>query len=367
MKVLFFIESLRAGGKERRVIELVKGLIKTHNNLEIFLVLTRKEIHYQEVHSLGIPIYFIERRYLKKDPRLFFKFFSLVKKIKPDVIHVWGHMVAVYSIPAKLILNIPLINNEITDSTPNQNLLGKSIVFRYSDRIISNTRIGLSAYEAPLSKSSVIYNGFNFNRISNLRDVDEVRQQFNITTRHIVAMVASFLNYKDYTTYLAAAQAIVKVRNDVTFLCIGEGDDSYYRTSIPEQFNSRILFLGRQDHVESIMNICDVGVLTTDIRYHGEGISNALMEFMALRKPVITTDYGGSVELVEQSVTGYLIKAFDINELVEKINLLISNEKIAKEMGQRALQRVQEKFSIESMVDNFYKEYTNLLSGTSNE
>ena len=63
---------------------------------------------------------------MKKDPSVLFRFYWLAKKIKPDIIHVWGHMVAFYAVPAKRLLNIPMINNEITDATPGQKLIGKS-------------------------------------------------------------------------------------------------------------------------------------------------------------------------------------------------------------------------------------------------
>jgi hypothetical protein len=164
MKVLFFIESLRAGGKERRIIELLKGL-RRFPDVQVELVLTRNEIHYHEFHELGIPLHIIERKLLKKDPLLFLKFYHIARKFKPDLIHVWGHMVAVYAVPTVWKLGIPLLNNEITDATPGQKLLGKDIVFNASTKIIANTKAGLKAYGAPAEKSGVIYNGFNFNRL----------------------------------------------------------------------------------------------------------------------------------------------------------------------------------------------------------
>lgn len=356
MRILFFIESLRAGGKERRIVELLKGL-RQYTDLHITLVLTRKEIHYSEVHELGIPIHIIERKWLKKDPLLFFKFYHFARSFKPDVIHVWGHMVAVYAVPTKWLLRVPLINNEITDATRHTFLLGKGIVFKASDSIIANTQAGLDAYEAPTGKSKVIYNGFNFNRLKSLEAEPVIRDRFNIKTKYVVAMVASFIEYKDWSTYVHAAKNVAAVRSDVTFLCIGDGDDSVYRKVIPVELSDRILFLGRQSKVESIMNCCDVGALTTNIHHHGEGISNALLEFMSLGKPVIATRHGGSVELIEPGLSGFLIEPFSVTELEEKILYLLDNSSAKETMGKLALKRVQEKFSIEGMVSSFYHEY----------
>lgn len=360
MKVLFFIESLRAGGKERRIVELLKGL-KKYPDVEVELVLTRREIHYQEFYDLQIPLHVIERKFLKKDPLLFIKFYNIARKFNPDLIHVWGHMVAVYAVPTVWKLGVPLLNNEITDATPGQKLLGKNIVFNASTKIIANTKAGLLAYAAPPEKSGVIYNGFNFSRLKDLAPAEEVKQKFGISTRYAIAMVATFSPYKDYNTFVKAALQVLTIRDDVTFLCVGEGDDSAFKALVPAEKSSRVLFLGKQNRVESIMNVCDVGVLVTDVKNHAEGISNALMEFMALGKPVIATNFGGSVELVVNNETGFLVEAYDSNTLALKVNELISNDAKRLEMGRASNARVQSQFSIDRMISSFYNEYTTLV------
>ncbi len=359
MKVLFFIESLRAGGKERRIIELLKGL-KRYPDVEVELVLTRKEIHYQEIYDLNIPLHIIERKYLKKDPRLFLKFYKVARKFGPDLIHVWGHMVAVYAVPTVWKLGIPLLNNEITDATPGQKRLGKDIVFNASSRIIANTKAGLIAYGAPVEKSGVIYNGFNFNRLQQLAPKEEIRQKFDIATPFVVAMVATFSAYKDYKTYIKSALEVLEQRDDVTFLCVGDGDDGAFKAMVPAKHANRIRFTGKQNKVESIMNVCDIGVLATDVRNHAEGISNALMEFMALARPVIATNFGGSVELVVNNKTGFLVEAFDHADLGSKIQLLLQDSDKRIRMGQAAKKRIEDEFSIDRMISSFYQEYKSL-------
>jgi glycosyltransferase involved in cell wall biosynthesis len=218
------------------------------------------------------------------------------------------------------------------------------------------------AYGAPLDKSGVIYNGFNFSRLSQLPSTEEIRTKFNITTKFVVAMVATFSAYKDYKTYIKGALEVLKTRDDVSFLCIGDGDDSAFRALVPAEKSNRILFLGKQNKVESIMNICDIGVLATDVRNHAEGISNALMEFMALGKPVIATNFGGSVELVVNGKTGYLVEAYDHNELATRVNTLLSSDLLRTEMGKASRERVETQFSIDKMVSSFYEEYQSLTS-----
>jgi hypothetical protein len=77
MRILFFIESLRSGGKERRLLELIQYLGQDAEN-EMLLVLTEDEIHYKHVYDLPVNIRVIKRKGIKRDPRLFFKFYGAV-------------------------------------------------------------------------------------------------------------------------------------------------------------------------------------------------------------------------------------------------------------------------------------------------
>ena len=351
MKILFFIESLSSGGKERRLVELIQSLRNYYPEIEYELVLTKKNIHYKGIFDTDITIHYIERKYLKKDPRLFFKFYKIAKTVNPDIIHVWGNMVAIYAIPAKVLLNIPLINNQITDAPiiVKGGLLSYKLTFLFSDLIIANSKAGIKSYNAPVNKSKVIYNGFNFDRIKYLVDSVEIRKQHNIQTNFVIGMVASFSYKKDYTTYIRSAISILKQRNDVTFLCIGSGNDTFFRELIPEEFRKYIKFLGKQDDVESIMNICDIGVLST----YTEGISNSLMEFMALGKPVIATNGGGTNELIVDNETGYLVSHNSPSIFTEKICQLLNNKELRVNCGDLEKKIIESKFGMMRMCHKF--------------
>ncbi len=360
MKLLFFIESLRSGGKERRLFELIKVLLSTPA-MEIQLVLTRDDnMHYKEILSSNIKIYYTIRKGFKKDPRIFYKFYKIAKGFRPDIIHVWGNLVAIYAIPAKVLLKTPMINNQITDAPLHisESILDHKLPFYFSDEIISNSYAGLKAYSAPRYKSRVIYNSFDFNRILELKSSSEIRKKLQISTKYIVGMVASFSHYKDYDSYFEAALKILDKRKDITFLCIGDGDNRLYKNLVPKNLEKKILFLGKINNVESYMNICDIGVLTS----FTEGISNALMEFMALGKPVIATGVGGTKELIDNEVNGYILAAKMPQLLANKIVELINNEDVRKKVGQKAKDQIINKFDPESIINEYLKIYKSICA-----
>ncbi len=359
MKILFYIENLHSGGKERRLVELIKGL-SHYSDIEMELVLTQKEIHYTEIYKTGIKIHYTIRKGLKKDPRLFWEFYKIARKVKPDIIHVWGNMVAFYAIPTKLLLGIPMINSQITDAPkePISGLLGPKLPFYFSDKILSNSQAGIKAYKPPIKKSNVIYNGFDMGRLEKLQDASMVRAQLKIKTKYIVAMVATFSSLKDYKTYIKAALSILQKRQDVTFLAIGLGDSKKYQQMVPENLKEYFVFPGPQSQVESIMTICDIGVLAT----YTEGISNTIMEFMALGKPVIVSGSGGLSELILNNKTGFIVGQGDSESLAGKIEYLLTNIKTSIKMGYAAKNRIINNFNISMMVDATYMEYKKLCA-----
>lgn len=361
MKILFFIEDLYSGGKERRLVELIKGLSR-NPDFEMELVLTRNRIHYQEVFETGIKIHVVERKSFIHKFSVFFRFYQIVSKFNPHIIHVWGNITALIAIPSKIILRKVMINNQITNTTKKQSklLFGSNLTFLFSDLIVSNTQAGLEVYKAPKKKSKVIYNGFDFNRVNRLIPKGEVKEKFGIKTKFVVGMVATFGKNKDYQTYIDAAKAVLKKKSDVTFLSIGSGDCSLLEDSLNSLEKERILFLGRQNQVESIMNVCDIGVLTTNLSVHGEGISNSILEFSALAKPVIATNDGGTREIIENNYSGFLIEDRGAEELADKLIYLLNEEQERITCGLRSKTIVENKFNIETMISKYtltYREF----------
>lgn len=361
MKILMLIDSLVKGGRERRLIELLKGFAK-YDNLEVAIVLFSKKVEYPEVHDLGLPIYYLERK-PKKDPRVFSRFYKICKKEQPDIIHSWGTMPSIYAIPAVKLLGIKFINASIADAPDDMGFfdnryLRSKIIFPFCDAIIGNSKAGLEVYQAPEDKSHCFYNGFDFNRISTLEHEEDVKEQYKILPGLVTGMVGAFFDRKDYKTYIEAAIKYLEKKNDMTFLAIGDGPNlQQFKDMVPEKHKDRILFPGMIDNVESLVNTFDIGVLST----YTEGISNSIMEYMVLGKPVIATDGGGTKELVINNDTGYLIPQKNSDALVKKIEHLAKSEELRTKLGVNGKLRIHKEFTLNRMEKDYYALYQQLL------
>ena len=212
MRILFFTDTLDVGGKERRLTELIKALL-LHKDIEFELVVMSNDVHYKEILDLGIKIHYITRK-TKHDISSLSRFYKLCKSYKPDIIHCWDSMTAVYLVPVCKLLHIKLINGMVVDSPVKRNISNKyyfraKVTFPFSDLIIGNSEAGLLAYRAPENKSIVIHNGFDFKRTKNLISSDSIRNELRTGSSYIVGMVASFSDMKDYPTYFRAAQILL--------------------------------------------------------------------------------------------------------------------------------------------------------------
>jgi glycosyltransferase involved in cell wall biosynthesis len=362
MKILFFVSGLGPGGKERRLTELLKEL-KYHSDVEFELVIMSHDIHYEEVFDLNIPIHYLVRK-AKRDLSIFRKLYKLCKTFNPDIIHCWDSMTAIYSSPVCKILHIPLINGMVIDSPQKQNIFNKywlraKLTFPFSNYIVGNSKAGIASYHAPLKKSIVIPNGFNFDRIKNVIDKKIISAQISLKSKFVIGMVASFTPYKDYKTFFKAAQIVLNNRTDITFLAIGSFTDSSLAKSMIESNKlDHFRLLGNISGVESYVNAMDICVLST----FTEGISNSILEYMALGKPVIATSGGGTNEIIENNKTGFLVAVSNPEELSSKMQILLQDENLRLKMGLAGKERIESIFSIEIMLNKYISLYHNVMS-----
>ena len=362
MKIIFFIGTLLVGGKERRLIELLKYL-KENTSYDILLILRQNKINYTELYNMGINYNILSNKYIKKDPRLPFYFLSICWKYKPDLIHTWGSMPSFIAILSSLILHIPLINSQITSAPPKESIafsqkIVNQINFAFSNIIISNSYAGIESFNPPRRKSIVIYNGIDLKRFENLPDKNLIREKYGIKTPFAVVMVASFTQNKDYNRFIRIANIICQERNDISFLCVGGpgNDNSYFELAKKEaENNPLIIFTGIISEVEALVNACDIGVLFSP---YGEGISNAILEYLALKKPVIAYDSGGSKEIIKNGENGFLIKNENDIQISKIIIELIDNYELRIQLGENGRKKIEEYFNIE----NIGKEYMNIYN-----
>jgi glycosyltransferase involved in cell wall biosynthesis len=356
---------MRIGGAQRRLIQLLKGL-QNNKGIQNFLVIFSDEIDFPGLESINAEIHIIRSKKLISY-RSFVEFKGILAKIKPNIVHSWQLIVSFYTTLLSFGSRFTHLNAMINDSTQRkffnkERLLAKSII-PFADAIISNSKAGLEAYHVKLKrKAFIIHNGFDFGRLnSNATRLPESTFKGRIKDSIVVGMVARFENAKDYSTIIKAICLLLKKGLKIKFIAIGDGNTmDECKSMIPGEYKKEFFFLGKRDDVESLVPLFDIGVLST----YSEGISNAIMEYMAFKKPVVATDCPGNRELVIDGQTGLLAKSKDISDWVLKLLCLIEGRELRYAYGKNGYQHLYDQFRLSKMVDQYIELYSR-LSGMS--
>ncbi len=353
------------------MLELIKGLLRQSRNFEIFLVSFENVIEYQYVFDLPIRFEILGKTN-KKDFGLVKRIRSIIKEFKPDIIHSWDVTVSLYVTLANLGLNRVLINGFIADAY--QDLTFRNGTYRrvkfltpFCHVIVANSLAGLRGYRIPARKGVCIYNGVDFSRFDHLKSLDDISEEVFGRPKDglfVAGMVAAFDERKDYPTLISAAVEACRKNPSLVFLLVGDGPQKdAMMKQVPDVFlNRRIYFLGSRGDVESLLQLIDVGLLITPC----EGISNAIIEYMASGKPVIASEGGGTSELLEDGKFGFLVKQRSPEEIIDRLERLILDPDLGRRMGLEGSRYVRMQFGLEKMTQSFIELYDLCLQGKRN-
>ena len=173
-----------------------------------------------------------------------------------------------------------------------------------------------------------------------------------------ITMVASLTPIKRHDVFLRALSILQVLEPGLAFqaLILGEGPerDRLMRMGKELRISSNVKFAGAVRNVTAYLRRTDIGVLCSD----REGLSNAILEYMACGLPVIASDAGGNLELVD-STNGILFPRGDAEALAKALGVLIRDREKRKRMGGRSLEKVKASYSWERTMEelqNYYQE-----------
>lgn len=363
VRVCFLIDSLSRAGTETQLIALIRHLDR--GRVEPFLCLLRdrpEEPHPLEpgccrVLRLGVRSF---RQLATPLHALLFARFLRQNCI--DVLQLYFPDSTYFGTLTGWLARVPYIvrtrNNLGYALTPWGRRLGR-LCNRVVGRTIANCeacRQSLLADEAPAPESVVVLeNGVDLSRFLDLPAISER------SGPRRVGMVGNLRPIKEPETLVRAAASVCAAHPDVTFQIAGEGELRPALECLVRELGLEGLFSlpGTRADVPQFLSSLDVAVLCS----RSEGMSNAVLEYMAAGRPIVATAVGGNVELLRDGVTGLLVPPSDANCLATAIDRLLRDRELASRLGKAARRRAKLKYSREAMVQRFEEFYLNLVSG----
>lgn len=171
--------------------------------------------------------------------------------------------------------------------------------------------------------------------------------------------IGRVMKEKGIEHFLEAAKVIKNQYKNTEFHIIGPYEQDYKGVLNDYQEKGYIVYHGPQNDVRDfhIISHC-----TIHPSYYPEGMSNVLLESAASGRPVITTNRSGCKEIVDDGVTGFLIRERDSQDLIKKISKFIEMDYQARrQMGLEGRRKVETQFNRQFVVNAYVKEIKEIL------
>lgn len=379
---LQLIGSFHQGGSERQAVQLTRLLLESQQCDVHLATLDRSGVLLDDVNKFGlkeIPEYRLNSFYDLHAGRQFWRFAQYLKKHEIDVVHTHDFYSNIFGMAGAALARVPVriaSRRESSARGATKRFVERG-AYRAAHAVVANcedVRQQLIREGVPAQKVRTIYNGLDPARVQvNQSDRREILAALQLPEgARFVTIVANMRAHvqhpepaclKDHPTFLRAAQRVHQKVPDTAFIVAGEGELKEATQELARSLGiaDQTLFIGRCQDVGAVLSISDVCVLSSS----SEGFSNAILEYMAAGRPVVSTDVGGAREAVVHGETGYLVSVGDDQALADHVTSLLLNPETARSMGEAGRLLVSEKFSSIKQLQNVEGLYNEFLKSAS--
>ncbi len=357
MKILHVITSLRTGGAEHLLVDLLPKLKEAGEQVDLVLFDGTHTPFYNQIRDRGIRIYSLGRGKISMyNPLHIFRLKKYMREY--DVVHT--HNTSCQLLAAMAVWHkAMLITTEHSTYNRRRAWRGWRIVDRWMygkyahiicvSRATEDSLLDYIEDENIRKKTGVVQNGIDIEKYSQSFPDKKLQQLYE--GKHVIVMVASFRKPKDQKTLI---RAMCRLSEEYALLLAGEGEckKECEAEVVSMGLTNKVSFLGNSTDVPSLLAIAEVVVLSS--RYEGFGLS--ILEGMASGKACIATDVTGMREIVGGA--GLLFPYKDDVELANLIQQVCNNKNLYKNVAIKCRQRAMQ-YDIRTTVegyDNIYKQ-----------
>lgn len=364
MRIVFCTDTLSRGGKERQMAVLTRNLLTRGH--EVYWITQNWDKGNDYVDEYGIDK---NRIFIVKSRSYFLGINPIDKQIsglKPDVVMSWDIRSSFWLLVLHFLRSWTYVNGTIRHGIRNNSFQHKlrSWLVRLSPFAIANSKAGFKANKLRLkSNRCVIYNAVDpLLDLKNERDKkralllsESFKEDINFDNIVLMISVANLVPYKDYKTVI---EALSQLNIPYRYLIIGEGPQ---RKSIEDLIKvkgiqEKVRLLGRRKDVKELLPLADLFLHSSK----GEGCSNAILEAISAKIPVVASEVGGTPEILPKK-SGILFTFQNAKSLKSAILLSLKIDKNSEEFRKSNRSQVQ-KFSNERITDEFEEVFNKWIS-----
>jgi sugar transferase (PEP-CTERM/EpsH1 system associated) len=368
LRVLHVIDRLEVGGTELGIARVIRGLnggfkhrvcaIRGFNEEFVQAQALRDKVCVAGHPTAGLQL-------------MVGRLARLMREFKPNVVHSrnWG---AIEAIPAARLARVPVaIHSEhgyevdTVAGLPLRRRIARRMAYAAADLVftVSEELRNYHANQAwfPAERIHVLRNGVDTAKFCPRPSVRvQMRQQLGLTDDCIACgSVGRLVAIKDHSTLLQATKRLLERGVPLCLFIAGAGPElinyEQFVAASPE-LSKRVKFIGLSTDVAALLNALDIFVLPS----LSEGMSNTLLEAMAVGLPVVASRVGGNPEIIGEDCAGSLFNAGDVPGLTSLLEQLIKYPAVRQKFGLAARKRIEEQFSLERMIGRYHDLYLGL-------
>ena len=357
-KIVHIVENMPVGGLEKTVYMIMRGIDKSAFDVELwcladtgFLAEKLRQEGYS-VRVLGLKSYHNIKNVVKLA--------SLIRAEKPDIIHTHGYFAGIFGrlgalLSLRKIKTVHHYQTIFAEFYTRANAFLERFFNSITSKVICVSEfVAKSYYTKKLlkpTKTTVIYNCADMSKYKCHSILEDVKIR--------IVIVASLREVKGHKYLIEAIDMLHKEFNNFEVNIIGSGPIENELRNMVEStgLNNIVLFRGGLDNVPEELGSMDIFVLSS-IR---EGLPLSLVEAMASGLACVATNVGGVYELIEDRVTGLLVKSEDSEAIYKAIKHLIENPELARKMGKSARTKVEKTFDCRVMITKIEGLYEELM------
>lgn len=365
-RVLHIIKVKGVSGAENHLLTLLPELNGEYRINLIFLVEPRSPMteFAREFKNRGIDVTRIVINH-HMDFSMIWKIYHLIRKIRPHIVHthllhadLYGAWAATMS-ETEILVSTKHGYDEYDRTSAFYRL--NAFSSKWLSRVITisdalQPKVA-SAEGISRSKMTTVHYGLDGEPYASRGEKRPIRSELNIKNDVcLIGTVGRLVPVKGYEILL---EAMAGMDMDCRLLIMGDGPlrDSLETMSRDLGLADRVMFLGFIPDVSPILSQLDLFVLPT----LGEGFGLVLLEAMAHRLPIISTNTMAIPEIVAHGETGLLVPPRDVKSLRRAVGSLVSSPETRASMGRKGWNKLKNDFSVESMVRKTGDLYGELL------
>lgn len=369
--VIHLITNLETGGAEMMLYRLVKN-----DSFFKHSVVSMMDIGLvgEKIRVAGIPVYTLKMQSGTPDPRAIWRLTGLLCKERPEILQTWMYHANLLGLMAGKLARVPYIVWGIHHSNlePQGNKKMTIKVAKWCARLSRFSSAVVACSEASRrthiflgyrpDKIRVIPNGFDLKTFKPDANAQrKVRDELGLSSDTIlIGLVARFHPLKDHDNFLQAGAIIGRHFSNVHFILCGDGitPDNQNLSQLIQQsgIGDRTHLLGRREDIQKLIASLNIASSSS----YGEGFPSVVGEAMACGVPCVVTDVGDSALIVGDS--GIVVPPQNPWALAEAWYKLIEvGHKGRRQLGRVARKRIEEKFSLSEIVNQYESLYKELL------